>query len=109
MSSRSRAFLIGFIAGSLSVAVTAVVTTLGALVGVPLLVIGIFVPPRLYGAAGTLMGFGLAQLVLFGRTAITCQPPDCSGPSVEPLIVAGAISFAAGIGLLGIAYVRRPR
>jgi hypothetical protein len=106
---RSRAFTIGLVAGAIGVTVTLFLAILGALVGVPLIVIGVFIPPRLYGAAGTLIGAGVGLVLLFGRVAITCQPPWCSGPSPDPFIAAGVVSTLAGLALLVLGLVRDRR
>lgn len=83
-----------------------ILAVLGALVGVPLLVIGLIIQPRLFGIAGTLIGFGGVVLMLFGRVAITCQPPECEGPSATPFLVAGAVSLVTGVILLVVAFLR---
>jgi hypothetical protein len=109
MPSRRRTFVIGLIAGAVGAASMLILATLGALVGLPLLVIGLFIPPRLYGASGTLIGFGGAVVLLYGRIALTCTPPECQGPSATPFLVAGAVSLGSGLVLLAIGTTRRPR
>ena len=103
---RSGTFLIGLLAGAVSAAVMGILATLGAIVGVPLLIIGILIPPRLFGAAGTLIGFGAGVLVLFGRIALTCIPPGCSGPAATPFLAVGAISVVTGLVLVAVGVAR---
>ena len=111
-----KAFLVGLLAGAVAATSVVILGTLSLFVGVPLLIIGVLIPPRFFGAAGTLTGFGAAWLVLFGRVAITCRFPDCQGPasspaidSLAPFLVAGAVCVFGGLVLLGIGLARRPR
>jgi hypothetical protein len=106
---RSRAFLVGLVAGAVGATVTLLLAVLGAIVGVPLLLIGIFIPPRLYGAAGTLIGLGGALTVLFGRVALTCRPPECVGPSATPFVIAGITCLAIGLTIGAVAVLRDRR
>jgi hypothetical protein len=106
MDTRAKAFLVGLVAGAASAGVLLVAATFGALIGVPLLVIGLLVPPRLYAASGTLVGFGAIALAIFGRVAIACAPPGCQGVTAMPFVVAGATCLAVGFALLVLAIVR---
>jgi hypothetical protein len=106
---RTRSFVIGLVAGAVGAASLAILAVIGALIGLPLIVIGLFIPPRLYGAAGTFIGFGAVTVALFGRVAITCQPPGCSGPSTMPFVALGLACLAAGLGVLAFASLRDRR
>jgi hypothetical protein len=103
---RTRSLGIGLVAGAVGAASLVILAAIGAVIGIPLIVIGLFVPPRLYGAAGTLIGFGATIVALFGRVALTCRPPGCTGPSAEPFVAIGALCFAIGLVLLGVAWAR---
>jgi hypothetical protein len=99
--------VIGLVAGAASAGVLVLAAVFGALIGVPLLVIGLLVPPRRYAAAGTLIGFGAVVQALFGRVALSCQPPGCEGGgSAVPFAVVGAVSLAVGLALAALAVAR---
>jgi hypothetical protein len=106
---RTRSFVVGLVAGAVGGACLAILAAIGALIGLPLIVIGLFIPPRLYGAAGTFIGFGAAIVALFGRVAIVCVPPGCTGPSMTPLVALGLGSLAVGLGVLALAALRDRR
>lgn len=112
-----KAFLVGLLAGVVAGFSMFILGTLTVFVGVPLLVIGVFIPPRLLGAAGTLIGLGATWLVVFGPVATTCRPPDCSTggsgetafATVGPWLAVAAACLVAGLVLLVIGLARRSR
>ncbi|HLA17281.1 MAG TPA: hypothetical protein VJZ72_10310 [Candidatus Limnocylindrales bacterium] len=111
-----KTFLIGLLSGAVGATSVVILGTLSVFIGVPLLIVGVLIPPRFFGAAGTLIGFGAGWIVLFGRVAITCRLPYCQGPdgssaidSLAPWVAVGAIGVIAGLVLLGIGLARRPR
>lgn len=104
---RSKAILVGLVAGAASAGVMVVAATFGALIGVPLLVIGLLIPPRLYAAGATLIGFGAVTAILFGRVAVTCQAPGCEGGDVAgTFAIAGVLCMAIGVAPLLLAMLR---
>jgi LPXTG-motif cell wall-anchored protein len=100
--------LLGLVAGALGgiLSVTWAVPVPG--LGLVAIVVGCLVPPRPFGAAGALMGWGLTWAALFLRVRASCDAAECTGPDTTGWLVATGILVLAAIGLLVIG-LRRSR
>ncbi len=99
---RTRALLLGLVAGALGGLVL-----LSWRVGMPwlgLIAIGVgaLAPPRPFGLAGTLVGWGCVWIALFLQADAACDPASCSGPSVAPWLAASAALVVAGLLITGV-------
>jgi hypothetical protein len=54
---------------------------------------------RAAAIGGELLGVGLVWLALLGRVGLTCHPPDCLAPGMEPWLAAGAAMPLGGLVL----------
>lgn len=77
--------------------------------GIVPLVVGMLAPPRPFGAAGTLIGWGLMWTALFLRADAACDPGSCQGPDITPWLLVATVLTGAGVGLLAVAAVRSRR
>jgi hypothetical protein len=52
---------------------------------------------RAAAIGGELLGVGLVWLALLGRVGLTCHPPDCLAPGMDPWLAAGAAMSLIGL------------
>ena len=64
---------------------------------------------RTAAIGGELLGVGLVWLALLGRVGLTCHPPDCLAPGMEPWFAAGAAMSLVGLVLTARALAVRSR
>ena len=101
-----RGWLLGLVAGALGglLGISWILPLPG--IGLLPLVVGILVPPRPFGAAGTLLGWGAIWAALFIRADDACDPASCRGPDITPWLTVSAGLVIAGLCLLAIGLIR---
>jgi hypothetical protein len=99
-------WLLGLVAGALGGVLTLSWAVPVPGLGLLPLAVGMLAPPRPFGAAGTLLGWGATWAALLLRADAACDPSSCQGPDISPWLVASAILVVAAIGLLAVGIVR---
>ena len=64
---------------------------------------------RAAAIGGELLGVGLVWLALLGRIGLTCHPPDCLAPGMDPWLAAGSAMAMVGLVLTARAVAIRIR
>jgi hypothetical protein len=98
--------LLGLIAGVLGGVLTLTWAVPVPGIGLLPLAVGLLAPPRPFGAAGMLIGWGSTWAALFLRADAACDPGSCQGPDITPWLLVATLLIGAGVGLLAIAIVR---
>ena len=102
-------FVVGVVAGFLSLELPPLGWLIAAAFAVPALIVG----PRVASIGGLLTGSGAIWLVLLGRVGLMCRAPDgeigCQAPGIEPWLAAGGVQLAVGLALTVIAVLRTRR
>jgi hypothetical protein len=73
------------------------------------LIVGLLVPPRPFGAAGTLAGWGATWALVLLAADARCDAPDCLGPDLTNWLIAAGVLVAGACALLVIGIRRRSR